>query len=267
MPKLIFKGKVYPLIAKTNFPEVDINWGTDDLGFPMNMQAVVHDSEIEVVCEIPNYDPAYTSKLLHRAYNLVEGCLDLAAFGHGLATWVVLESVVKPDGTEDAIIRQDHKLASLCTAIRFPPRNNIENFEFTKTLRLVFTEPELLASLRDLAEILLHPEVAPTNCGRVLDSLRKAVAPNIEKKKGWTILRGIVNADENYMNWVSVISTEPRHGHRTFEIPGRSVAEIRARTWNVTNRFIEFRKGGSVELDRAKFPLLVHDPSFDLPKP
>jgi hypothetical protein len=133
-------------------------------------------------------------------------------------------------------------------------------------LLLIIHEPELMGSLMDLAETLVSYHTTPTNCGRALDTLRRAVAPKLPCKQGWATLRGIVNADKEYMEWVSAYSTNPRHGERRTDIPANIIVEIRKRTWNVMNRMMEYRKGGSKPLDMVKYPMLVHDPSFPLPR-
>ncbi len=124
-----------------------------------------------------------------------------------------------------------------------------------------------LGSINDLAQTLLFFHVSPTNCARVLDSLRRAVAPNLKPKPGWVELREIVNCDENYMFWVSEYSHNPRHGDRSSEIDKAITDEIRKRTWNIMNRVLEYRKGGNSPLDTSKFTLLAHDPAFRFPTP
>jgi hypothetical protein len=266
MPVLRFFGKVYPAAVKVNFHrEISIRWAANDLGFPIEVSATCCDSVVEATCTVPRYEEKYLSTLLARTYNLIETVTDLSTFGMGLALWVELDTVVKPNGTRETLLKCDPSLERICTAFKMPPGNPVEQREFDRLIKIVLGEPALMGSLRDLAEVVLHYNVTPTNCGRVLDTLRKAIAPNEKKERGWELLRETVNADENYMDWVSRYSTGTRHGDRATPISGNIVMEIRDRTWNVMNRILEYRKGGNAALGRTKFPLLVHDPVFAFP--
>jgi hypothetical protein len=69
------------------------------------------------------------------------------------------------------------------------------------------------------------------------------------------------------MEWVSAYAIETRHGDRVTPIAAEVINEIRQRTWNVMNRFIEYRKYGSSPLDTIKFSLLSHNLAFPFPKP
>jgi hypothetical protein len=266
MPVLQFLGKVYPAIAKVNLPGVEnIDWGSSDLGFPIVMSSKISDSTVEVACVIPHFDESHFDTLLFRAYNLVEACTDLTSFGSGIALWVELDAFVTPDGIRRSILKNDSSLRSECTAFKSPTTNSQEQEEFNAALKIVLQEPTLMGSMRDLAQTLAHFQMTPINCGRVLDSLRMAVAPKLKPKPGWVALRSIVNADEDYMKWISDYSTDPRHGERSPNIPAYVAAEIRKRTWSVMNRFLEYRKAGNIPLDVSTFPLLIHDPSFPPP--
>ncbi len=266
MPIVRFIGRVYPTAANINFNRtVGISWGSSDLGFPIEMSATVVNSVVEASCHVPHFEESHTSILLGRALNLVEAITDLSAFGMGLALWVDFETIIKPDGMRETLLKSDPSLKPLCTAFVVPPRNPIEQLEFENVLRLVLADPALMGSLRDLAQVLQQFSVTPINCGRVLDTLRRAVAPGYEKKTGWEILRKIVNADGHYMKWISVYSTEPRHGDRTTDIPMGIVMEMRRRTWEVVNRYIAYKIGGNRPLDTIRFSLLVHDPGFAFP--
>jgi len=103
-------------------------------------------------------------------------------------------------------------------------------------IKLVIAEPQLLGSMNDLSQTLSTHHQTPTNCARVIDSLRKAVAPNGTEKQGWTVLRGIVNADEKYLQFISSNSTKPRHGDRS-GISENVITEIQTRTWRIMDRF------------------------------
>jgi hypothetical protein len=68
-------------------------------------------------------------------------------------------------------------------------------------------------------------------------------------------MRDVLNLDLDYLKLISDASTNPRHG-----VPERAggllCSEVVLRTWNVMNRFFEYRKRGNVPLPLAEFPLL-----------
>jgi hypothetical protein len=269
MPVVRFLGRVLPDNLKVSFVDSQrTNWGSDDLGFPIIMQARIKDSQIEVRCEVDRCEEHHVSRLLARAYNLVNAYVDAAVFSTGLAMFADLNTFVGEDNQLLTVsLDNSADMAPLCTAFKFPSTNPVDIAEFEKVMTLILGEPELLGSINDLAQTLLFFHSSPTNCGRVLDSLRRAVAPSLKPKQGWGVLREIVNCDENYMFWVSEYSHNPRHGDRTTDIDRGIIDEIRKRTWNVMNRMLEYRKGGNAPLDKSKFTPLVHDPAFPFPTP
>ena len=64
-------------------------------------------------------------------------------------------------------------------------------------LVVVLGEPAMMGALRDLDEVLLKFNTGPTNCARVLDAIRKAIAPGEkDKKKAWRLLQEALNVEE-----------------------------------------------------------------------
>lgn len=263
MQILTFTGRAFPSAQELTFvKKVAINWRSADLGSTINTECTITDSLVEVVCMVPNFKQEDFGTLLHLVSNLLEGITDLLSFATGIAMSATIDSAILPDGHREDIWFRDRSLEGLCTAFKVPMASEREAKDFDEALILVLGEPALLESLRDLTDIIHSFNITPTNCGRVLDSLRKAVSPGRNKRKGWIELRNIVNTDEMYMTWISDLSNEFRHGDRTAPIPGSVIRELRIRTWTIMNRFVEYRKSGSVALDKTKFPLLTHDPSF-----
>ncbi len=174
----------------------------------------------------------------------------------GVGFTITVDSLKRPDGSVADIQRVNKILGSLCTAYKFPPRNAIEQFEFEKVLRLILAEPNLMGSLTDLADTLAFHHQTPTNCGRVLDSLRRAVAPDLKDPQGWAVLQQLLRISRSFMEFVSIQSTKPRHGDRITHVPEETVTEISKRTWQIVDRFIEFRKRGSQPLPKSEFPQL-----------
>jgi hypothetical protein len=130
-----------------------------------------------------------------------------------------------------------------------------EKKDLAEILGLVMREPALFMALNDLIHAVSTPHMTPANCGRVVDGLRKLVAPNMDPKQGWPIFQKTINADELYLTFISEHSKEPRHGGHV-RIDGPTTTEIARRTWAIMNRFLEFRKRGNLPLPLADFPVL-----------
>ena len=220
------------------------------------MDLRIKNSIVEIVVNVSAYQPEYLSYIYARAMNLARACLDLAAFqtGHGMI--VVLETFTAPNGIVQAIVTGAPEVAGLCRAFRLPAISAEEKSDWAAVLSLVISEPAILGSLNDLSQILSTHHQAPTNCGRVLDSLRRAVAPNETPKQGWRTLQSLLNSDQAYMQYVSDYSTNPRHGDRETSIPESITIELMKRTWMLMDRFLAYRKMGSFPLSARDFPLL-----------
>jgi len=100
-----------------------------------------------------------------------------------------------------------------------------------------------------------------------VDDRATCLSPKSKKKSGWNVLNESLNLESDYTRWISEYSTEARHGEREDPIPEEIIDQIRKRTWVIVNRYIEYRKGGSISLDKTKFAPLAHDPSFPFPTP
>jgi len=135
------------------------------------------------------------------------------------------------------------------------PITKEEKRDLEAILAIVMKEPALFMALNDLIQAVSVPHMTPTNCGRVLDGLRKLVAPGMEPKQGWPIFQQTIQADEPYLTFISELSKKPRHGEH-IRIDGITTTEIAKRTWIIMNRFLEFRKRGNQQLPLAEFPLL-----------
>ena len=197
--------------------------------------------------------------MVARASNLVHACVDLGAFISGLGLQVIIDRFTDPGGNEKVIVAESPHLAKRCTVAKLPAVTTEEQANLANLVRVIVGEPELLGSMNDLAMTLYMHHQSPTNCGRVIDSLRIAVAPNLDAKHGWPILRNVVNVnvDEAYLKLISEHSKVTRHGDRRKSIPEAEVTEITARTWTIMNRFLAYRLGGNQPLDSALYPALV----------
>jgi hypothetical protein len=177
------------------------------------------------------------------------------AFAKGVFPTLYLETFLPPDGTTQLLVPQNPVVAALCSSYKFDNNTPSENANLDKVIRLLISDRALFMPLNELSMANTLPHLGPANCGRVLDGLRKLIVPGVDPKKAWPIFQATLNADDKYLEFISDLSTNPRHGDRT-HIPAAPVIESMKRTWVIMDRFIEYRKRGNQSLPLADFPLL-----------
>lgn len=246
MPKVTFIGRVLPEATAFTLRFAEpVNWNPG--GVSMRLSVDIDQSKITVTCDLSEFRREYFADLHNGVYDLVRTHVNLVSFCEGFGWIVFLETFIDPDGNRIPLYTHFPKLAAECTAFKMDFAVPEESPDFIAAAKAVITEPALLYALNDLMETLTRPHIAPVNCGRVLDGLRKIVAPNEEAAQGWPILREIVNVDEPFLRYVMDLSKNPRHGDRSY-IDGQNTREVVRRCWAVMNRFIEYRKRGSKPL-------------------
>jgi hypothetical protein len=255
MPTVQFLGRVLPRCIKitSHLPEMKWKWNTAqrDLVF----RVWIGNSVVRVECDIETYEPEHLVEITKRAADLSRTLVNLIAFssGHGLS--VVLETFIGPDGMPTDLLITNPTLAPLCTVFSLSQENQSD---FSVVTNLVFNEVSLFLALNDLIEAATEWHVAPTNCGRVIDRICRMISPNAKggpTASSWQAMRDALKLSKDYLEWISVQSTGPRHGDAAF-VPGTTTTEIVARTWTVMNRFLEYRKRGNSPLKASEFPLL-----------
>jgi hypothetical protein len=236
-----------------NIPELD--WEDEPLGLKMHFIFHIVTSLVEVECQVNRYLPDDVPHLHMRALDLARACVDVWAFAKGVFPTVYLETFFPPKGDPQILVPQNPVVAGLCSSYKFDNNTSAENTNLDKVIRLLISDPALFMPLNELSMANTLPHLAPANCGRVLDGLRKLVVPGFDPKKAWPIFQASLNADEKYLEFISDLSANPRHGDRS-HIPAAPVMEAMKRTWVIMDRFIEYRKKGNQPLPLANFPLL-----------
>jgi hypothetical protein len=257
MPTVHFSGRVLPSsnsISMDQLPKPRLLM--NECGLEMVASISVRNSLITVGCELNRYVESELAHIHKFCFDMARACVDLVAFAGGYGVVVVFETFTDESGAVRQLHYVDPMLEAECTVIKINAPLESERRDFHTVLSLVMTDFPLMMALNDLIQANSLPHQGPTNCGRVLDSLRKLVAPGPDKRRGWATLREIVRVDEAYTKWVSDHSTTTRHGGGTY-IPGNETREISRRTWVVMNRFLEYRKRGNQPLPSADFPFLL----------
>lgn len=245
-----FIGFVHPKSWHISAPySPEITWDEPDLNFKAKFSVQIMDSKVTVKCEVPKFDLAQLDLLLVRALDQARIPVNLAAFANGVALVVLFDSVRLPDGAEKKLSPVNPDLAKLCTAFKVSDNSFIEMYN------IALSKPDLFLALGDLIEAITHPHMASINCGRVIDGIRRIVAPGLDAKAGWAKMHSALNVARPYQEWISKLSTNPRHADRTF-IPGADATQAVERTWNIMNRLFEYLKRGAVPLTALEFPEL-----------
>lgn len=256
MLKIHVHGLVFPLVTKLSLKAgpFTINSGISPhvLTFTVEVQKGV----LHIECAINQYQQSDFRDVLLWLVGAAGDLINLETFRSGTSYTMVADTFVEPDGRTLTIVKQDPRLSSLVTAV---PSNE----DFGKVFMSIILEPSSVAresittALEDLAHILSAPGHTPTNCARVLDAIKNVIAPDIKDSDGqWAKMRDALNVDAAYLKYVTDHSESHRHGNQVY-IDRATQELIASRTWTVMNRFLEYRKRGSVPLPRSEFELLA----------
>lgn len=264
MPIVRFTGSVLPNAVKVFVRNVSrIKWtaterqGTALLDIPIEIAIRIENSIVEVECDVERFrdDPFLIADLWKRALDLAKACVSLLSFASESAVTVVLDTLIKPDGSSSQLVAC-HRNAQFCTVFSIDAGPLKENPNFNQILNLVLQEPPLFMALEDLITSITLPNHAPINCGRVLDALRNLIAPGVRVPQQWSSLRQTLRCSQDYVTFITNTSIAPRHGDRKF-ISGDVLNDVTKRTWILMNRYLEFRKRGNQELPEPEFPFLT----------
>jgi len=256
MSTVYFRGRVLPAPVEISFNDIpQSNWEWQEEGLTLHFTVRITKSKIEVECNLDRYHDDYIVELHRRAYDLARASINVAAFATGFGVTVFFDEFVGPNGIPTPRVFTNPQLVPECTSFKMNPSTIQEKKDLEAILGIVMSEPALFMALNDLIYGVSTPHMTPVNCGRVVDALRKLIAPDVEPKQGWPIFQNTIHADESYLTFISEHSKEQRHGGHV-RIDGPTTTKIAVRTWAIMNRFLEFRKRGNQPLPLTEFPLL-----------
>lgn len=248
MSKLTFYGRVYPEIVEISVGAIGVKWEIPEIGQSADFLVSITGSKVEVNCQTDNFEHDNLVHYYKRVIDLSRALTDLVAFKMAWALTVMIDRYVMEDGTERKILLNDPRLPELVASYGIDDIKDVAP--------MVISEPEIFMALNDLIGAITLPHHAVVNCARAVEGIRHLVAgQDVEPRKGWPLMRQVLNVDEAFVSLVTGTSAKPRHGDRTF-IPGGLTGEVTRRAWKVMDRFIEFRRRGSRPLPLDQFPLL-----------
>ena len=250
MLKVRFLGKILPEPVKMTVHVPALNWTWQEQKLELTFRIRIENSNVTVECELEQYEPIYFTELYKRASDLTSASANLAAFATGYGVVVILETFIDAAGTQSQIVLFDPSLSPLCTAYGL---EDARQGDFSAVFNMVLTEPSLFRALNDLIAAITFPHCSTVNCGRVIDSIRRMISPNLDGAAAWRAMHHALNVSRRYQEWISKQSTGPRHADPAF-VPGTVTTEITRRTWVIMDRFLEYRKRGNQSLTAPDFP-------------
>lgn len=249
MPVVLFRGGVRPPVFRLNIgglPQIRYSW--PDQNLTVDFTLTVTNSDVEVKCDATRYDPEeHLSMLAMHAYDISRAAVDSFCFYHGLGLTVFIEMFVDPTGKQTPLTAKSEEVAGLLTAFNpSPSYQGTDNYD--AMIRLVIKDRYLMLAMNDLVVAISHFNLAIINCARAIEALRTSMTPEgMDREEAWPIMQKNLNVTKRYLAFVTGLSAGPRHGSKRAPEEGQQ-AEVLKRSWTVMNRFLEFRKRGSVPL-------------------
>jgi hypothetical protein len=247
-----FHGRVLPMYHKIGMRRPLENLVVTAQGMPpISLRATIQDSVVLVDCESA---PPITKEIFNEAYDharkLAHNVVDLVCFHYGLGLTVIIDSWTDPNGVKKDISIIDLALRGISTGIN--PEVNLE-----KPLQLLFSNPGISMVLHDLTQALVMRENTIINCARAIDGLKHLLSPDEKNEaKAWDHLRDTLNVTKPYILPIMDASKGPRHGKR-----GAITADLQSlairRSWQIMNRYLEYRLRESGPLGEPDFPPLA----------
>lgn len=252
MARVQFIGTVLPTQYCISAPPQNVTCNIDD-GRKIPFSVTLQESKINVTADCPDYKPEDISGLFRRARHLAGAAVHLVTFRGGLGVTLLLEKAILPDGKPADMRIYRPELGNATTILPIG-----DGVRFSELFGICVRDPILFRLLADMQEALWDPYIALINCGRVIDGIRKLIVNDndVEPKKGWPLMHTTLNVSRSFQTTISCASSAPRHGDQDYYVKGSKERDITVRTWQIMNRFLEYRLGGDVPLNPTEFPLL-----------
>jgi hypothetical protein len=250
MPRLQYVGRALPLQLGISVPPSDIAWTDPDTGLSAVFKLRVANSIVNVEIEANRYSKNDITPIFIRAFDLARTSINLVAFATGVGPVLVFNFIIGPNGLPHGLIPMDRNVAKCVTAYDL-------SRDFDVVFKLVVENVSLFRDINDLIECIWNPHVTPVNCGRVIDSICRMITPSAKgpTKGDWKVMHRALNVSEEYLKHITKSAKGPRHADPAF-VPGEITTDVASKAWHVMNRYLEYVKGGKLDLAPPKFELL-----------
>jgi len=252
MEKVHILGRVFPGTIRLSIRSPVLPLISTSTGLQAGFKVTVEESTLSVECQVEKYEREYLNDILNGALDYARTLTNLIGFATGIGVSVVFEYAILPDGELTLIMPSTPALASLCTAYGLETERRDD---LLSVIQMAMTDRRLYRAFNDLIDTQIIPHVSLVNSGRVIDSIRRMIAPGVDGPQAWAAMREALNIAEPYLRWISDQSAGPRHGDPS-QISAGAQMDTTERAWKIMNRYLEYRKRGSQPLKDPEFPLL-----------
>jgi hypothetical protein len=240
---VVFNGHILPKDGlQMNITGATLQWSDENVR--ARIKYSIAGQAVSCSCELESEADLETLNVLHLVvFHRIRGLIDAVAFSAGCGVMLVIDECVHPDGARVPIFLRGSILSQLCTV------------PLQRVIDLVEQEPRISKPLHDLIESINDFMDAPLSCQRAIEGIARLVSSHSDRKKRWLALRDNLNLSQPYLQFVTDLSVDPRHGHAGEQSIGQ-LNEARRRAWIVADRFLHFRDKGNDKLPVSEFPLL-----------
>ena len=209
----------------------------------------IANSNIRLECDLDRYEEQYLQDLWATAWDYARMAVNLIGFQSGAGLITVVDTIIRPRQKPDLMRTQLAALSQQCTAYDLNSTQQIAG--------IVSSDIAVIRAFKDLVESLIIPNNAVVNCARVMDTIRRMVAPSLNEKAAWEEMRRVLNVSKDYLTFITEASKNARHGNYSATTSTPKLMEVLVRAWAVMNRFLEYKKSGDKPLIDPNFPLLA----------
>lgn len=252
MPKIQFRGRIYPLIYALSIKEpYRVSATVEKL--EMNFGLLFKQGHVSIECDINMFNEKdHFTVVYYQAAKFVHGIVDLISFATSQALSVLLTEFIGADGKKSVIgaNQPPESVRSVCVPLGGKVFGSIAD--------IVLRDYGILTALHDLIEGVGNLPQSPIACARAIEGLRHTMAPGEEDRgKQWDVFQTNLQVTKAYREVITKNSIAPRHGNPQ-PISIKQLNEIISRSWTLMNRFFEFQKrGGTSPLPSGDFTLLT----------
>jgi acetolactate synthase regulatory subunit len=254
MPAVVhFLGKVLPQGFQINVRSPrPYKYLVSNMGkkFDIECSVEIIDGIVATRCTLERFETTDIPHILPHVIHLTQGLVNLVAFHGGYGMIVYFDGIVLPNGETTAFISKNFDLARSCTAYTLDPEHLDEFFA------IIMTDGMIALALNDLVHANYVSTAIPVNCARAIEVLRNQFVREEEpRSESWRRMRTHLQISQPYLQLITDHSIGARHGERP-NVGGEITNEIMARSWEIMNRFLIYRRLGDTPLIGPLFPLL-----------
>jgi hypothetical protein len=252
MPTVLFTGYAEPRLTHINVSNLTPIWELNVVtGRVAKFTIEVSDCQIQVQCELDEIDEKEIDQLYTRSVELSRALINLIALKMGVGMTVIINKVIKPDGTHELLCS---RAAHLIGRIDSYAMEDIDQMFQRFACDVDFT-----MMINDMVDAMTRPRTVSVNCARAIDSVKNMTVHDGKDRASWGIVREKLKIDEDYVQEISRSSTTSRHGKHSY-ISVETSEDLLLRTWEVFNRYLHSLKYPNQIVPPDKFAQLKISP-------